>query len=261
MSLNTAIRRHCGARPVAGHQVGVSVWSAIACRSWRGGRAIALAITLLPGLGLPAAFAQRAEHHLFRRVVLAPPGEWTEVVMPWTTEGWRIGAPDGPSATAADLARWQAAPGLVVVAGRCRGAQSGGTHYPCAFELQVSVPSGDSPVSGVAMLQPWQTTSDERLAHFDRGVVHAPSNAGGGMGPTARGLLQGVLPGDGRLLGFYAPGAVLLGADGRAAPVLRLRGVDNPLQHARFEREGLLVLSTRRLLQPPPALASSGRAI
>ncbi len=220
-----------------------------------------LAAGLSPGPTLPSAFAQQTELQLYRRFALAPPGHWADVTVPWATEGWRVGTPDGPHATAADLARWRSAPGLVVVVGRCSGAQSDNTHYPCAFELTPSTPPAGRPADWLAALAPWQTTSDERLAHFDQGVVHASSMARGGMGPVAQPLLRGLLPDDPTLLGFYAPAVVLQVSGATVLPTLRLRGVDNPLQRARFDREGLLVLSTRRIPFPAPARAASERPI
>jgi hypothetical protein len=186
-------------------------------------------------LALPAAAAGDSLT-LYHRFAVDRVGSWTTIREPSKAAAWRVGTPEGPAATAEQLATVRASRHSVVIGLLCKGADDGGTHYACQVELAIAKKAGAAPCQG------WQAMSGNTLIRSDeRG---RPSSATAGSMPGIDGgvRVQRAYALDAGFVGLHA------GCDAQSSPgrTWMLRAVSNPLAPSYVDaRSGLLIRSTR----------------
>jgi hypothetical protein len=182
--------------------------------------------------------------------------QWTSVSVAVDPAAWRVGGPEGPVASRAQLDAVFASLGWVVVGATCPSASAGSTHYPCGIELAAPV---DAAVPGaLRMDRPWASTSGDLLTQYER--PNAPASLTAYSDPVASTdapdqSVVSLLAADSSFVGLYTQHAF----SDRAVRALtfRFRTHANKISAPRPDTSrGLLILSTHK----PSSSDLQGRA-
>jgi hypothetical protein len=206
----------------------------------------------LAAVALRANSGELTLYHLFRS---GADGQWVEVRIPLQAGAWRMGRPDGRTASPAELSEVLHSLGSVALAVHCPGETQGPTHYPCAVELrnahiekkEGSVPA---PVAG------WSGATGDTM-RLNGGTSVLTYSSAPGLSPTLDLLPAGVLPATG-MLALVAPPQVVLQLRGPDVKGLTFHWRVQANEVARtntLPSQGMLIVTTRRQSSTGPTPA------